>query len=332
MTFSVVSLMLAFAALVSAEVETTNPAYVTYEGACDASGAIQVGPHLMVIDDEAEPSNALRFYDPTNGGKPTFIAELSTSAIQFDPKEPELDLEAVTRIGGTYWAIGSHSRSKTSLPRWSRQNLLSFRVEGETAIAESSLSSIIPALGILLRASDKDMKNIDPEREPKEGGLSIEGLVGTPSGDLLIGLRSPLASNGSAFVVRLTEPHQASKLNRASPYLGRVFRLKLEGTGVRDLTFDESKERYLILSGPVGPGNPFKIWSWNGGDDNPMEVKDISHLVPEGTSAEAIVRANDGKGWWILLDEGTRLLSSGKECKDASSAQRAFRGFRVDDF
>jgi len=325
-----VTLIQTAAILLSAHCVSSAQQMVEFLGNCDASGAVLAGRNLLVIDDEDSPKTMLRLFDPA-GGPPNRTVELPTASLQFDLKEPELDLEAITRIGRVYWAIGSHSRSKAMQPRWSRQNLIAFRLTASEAVMIADMSSLIPALGILLRATDKDLKNIDPEKEPKEGGLSIEGLTAAPGGALMIGLRAPLATGNLAIVAELTNPMEAARSNRASHHLKRAFLLSLEGNGIRDIVYDAAKKRYLILSGPVGPGGPFKVWQWNGGEGKPVIVRDLTQLIPPDTSAETLLPSPSGGDWWVLLDEGTRpATSENTECKDAKPEQKSFRGFRIE--
>jgi hypothetical protein len=299
-------------------------AMVTFEGECDASGAVFVGSELMVVDDE---DSHFRFYNPAQGGEAKRVAEIPTSTLQFDPKEPELDLEAITPAGDSlFWVIGSHSRNDKMQPRWSRQNLFAFHLRNGAVEPAMTLTGLIPALGIHLRASG--IKNIDAELSPKAGGLSIEGMAAMPSGDLLIGLRSPLAGGNAAIVVRLSKPAEAAKSNHAWQFIDQVFLLPLDGAGVRDLVFDAARSRYLILSGPVGPGNPFKIWQWKGTAEKPALVRDLTPQIPKGTSAETLVPTANAGEWWVLLDEGARKTGS-VECKDAPANRKSFHGFLI---
>ncbi|MBL8228914.1 MAG: DUF3616 domain-containing protein [Bryobacterales bacterium] len=307
-------------------------AEVTFRGMCDASAAIWIGKQLLIVNDEDQEKTLLRLYDPSAGGDPISEFTLPITNLLFDPKEPELDLEAITEINGTYWAIGSHSRNKAGIARWSRQNLIAFSWTASGPANVNSITTLLPALGVRARAANKDLKDIDDRKDPKDGGLSIEGLAATPQGDLLIGLRSPLDPGGKALVARLLRPSEVLKSNRALPNLDRVFLLDLDGAGVRDMIYDASNKRYLVLSGPQGPGGPFKIWAWTGEDAAPKMLKDVTSLIPENTGPEVLVPVKDGAGYWLFLDEGARPAADGKDCKDLKdSKKQTFRGIRISD-
>lgn len=307
---------------------TAQKATVEFKGMCDASGAIWVGKRLLVINDEDQDRTLLRLFDVTTGGAPVSSIELSPAALQFDPKEPELDLEAIAAADAQFWAIGSHSRNKSGLSRWSRQNLISFRWGSAGPLNVRSISTLLPALAIRARQADKDTRDLDAPKDPKDGGLSIEGLAAMPSGDLLIGLRSPLDSRGRAYVARLKTPAAAVVGNRVLQNLDKMFLLAIDG-GIRDLIYDPPDKRYLILSGSVGDGGPFGIWSWAGDDSQPTQLLDISALIPANTAPEGLVRAGTGEGFWILLDEGQRLVEPKLECKDAPTDRQSFRAILI---
>lgn len=120
----------ATAVLLSVHSLLSAPKMVDFRGNCDASGAVFVGADLMVVDDEDAPKTLLRLFYLA-GGTPKRSIELPVASLQFDPKHPELDFEAITRFGPVDWTIASHSRSKSTQPRRSRQNLIAFRLTAE---------------------------------------------------------------------------------------------------------------------------------------------------------------------------------------------------------
>src|SRR5689334_16671248 len=83
---------------------------VTFEGACDASGAIPLdATHFLVADDE---DNVLRVYDAERGGPPTKVFDLSSRVAPVDP-DSEVDLEAATRVGDRGYFLSSHARKRS---------------------------------------------------------------------------------------------------------------------------------------------------------------------------------------------------------------------------
>ena len=306
--------------------------FITFKGMCDASGAVWLGKRLLVINDDDQDHTLLRAYDPDSPDKPKAVFEVPHQGLQFDPAKPEIDLEGITWIGDTLWLIGSHSRNKDAKPRRTRHNLIAMPFKNGQPAAARSLSILLPALQIAVTLADKKLKDIDPAVDPKNGGLSIEGLSATAAGDLLIGLRSPLDSQSRAIVALLKNPNQAVTTNRVETPL-QVFQLDLGGTGVRDLYFDPEKKRHYILSGPAGElgpekkRGPFKIWRWDL-ESKPKELHDITSMVPPETAPEALLRPANGKGFLVLLDEGKRQVGA-LNCGDPANKTQSFKGFRV---
>ena len=302
------------------------PDIVTLQGMCDASAVIKVGSQFLVLNDEDKTETVFRFFDFTTGGTPSLVAKLPTEKLQIDPSHPEIDFEGLTQIQDVYFAIGSHSRSSDLpyAPRDSRKNLIAFRWQPETTQpikVIGSLKALIPALqSHLMTTPSLKITEIDPARDPKQedggGGLSIEGLAAMPNGNLLIGLRSPTnpsvgaLTSRQAIAIELVNPLKAITDNQAT--LGNVYLWQLDGAGIRDLAYDPVKHRIVILSGPPGPGKPFKIWTWNGDAAQPTQVlnlskdKSMTEILDEGGAPEGLTV--DGKHLWFVFDEGKRKV------------------------
>jgi hypothetical protein len=303
---------------------------VRFSGMCDASGALWVGDQLLIVNDEDKPTTWLRFFDPAKPGPAVRSLELSTKGLRVDPenKDLEIDLEAITQMGDRYWLIGSHSRNTHAELQETRHNLISLSLTPSGVTDVHAITTLAAAIGAEVQRVEPKFQ-IDPALDPKEGGLSIEGLAATSDGSLLIGLRSPLNSKDEAIVVRLSHPESALASNRPGENIDKAFFLPLDGLGVRDLIFDAKTKSYLILSGPKGEGGPFQIWKWTGDDSTPAKFGKPIPSIPENTAAEGLVRTRDGKAFWIVLDEGANLVGS-KECKKAKPEKRSFRMMRID--
>ena len=306
-----------------------GPATLGFRGVCDASAGWFVSGHLLVLNDEDQQQTLLRMYDPVVGGGALHSIPLDTGPLALDPKAPEIDLEALTRIGDLYFAIGSHSRNKEGKKRTSRRRLFAFRLpesDGTAEIVGRPYKRLIRDLGRHLKRQI-GLSELDPHRDPKDGGLSIEGLAATPDGALLIGLRSPL-HNGRAIVACLTNPHELMLGKRAR--FGPVAQLDLAQGGVRDIAWSDARKRYLLIAGPVGSGGPFGLYQWSGEVRRPADrLLDLTDLVPEGAAPEGLVLPEGPRNVLVLMDEGARLLPDGGECKDAPPADQRFRGIWV---
>ncbi|MFY0528626.1 hypothetical protein ACN28I_37510 [Archangium gephyra] len=71
---------------------------VTFEGACDASGAVVQGPWMFTVADDED--NVIRVYDGKSGGGPVRTSDLSAAlALPAGKKRaPETDIEAATEL------------------------------------------------------------------------------------------------------------------------------------------------------------------------------------------------------------------------------------------
>jgi hypothetical protein len=97
--------------------------FVTFQGACDASGAIPLdGTHFLLADDE---DNVLRVYDAERGGPPTRTYDLSSRVALADPdsevtwRPPRASATAATSCRRTRASARvSSTRTASSSSRW----------------------------------------------------------------------------------------------------------------------------------------------------------------------------------------------------------------------
>src|SRR5687767_10271721 len=85
---------------------------VSFEGMCDASGAVPIDSRTFAVADDEE--NILRIYDAVNGGAPLHTLDLS-SVLPLSKKTKkqrvESDLEGATMFGEHALWIASHGRN-----------------------------------------------------------------------------------------------------------------------------------------------------------------------------------------------------------------------------
>ena len=346
LVLSIVLIVLIVMVEVNGALASPASAPVVLQGMCDASAILKINSQFLVLNDEDQENTFFRLFDFNQGGSPILAPVLPREKLQIDRKNPEIDFEGLAQLGDVYFALASHSRNKHFKPRDSRKNLVAFRwqPDAETPIEVlGSLQTLIPALQAKLQATEGiDISDIDPAKDPKQddgaGGLSIEGISAMPTGNLLIGLRSPTHPNGNseprpAIAVELVNPIQSIKNNQAT--LGNVYLWQLNGAGIRGLDYDATHRQIFILSGPPGAGNVFKIWTWDGqATSRPTPVQDladyeaISQIVAEGVAPEGITI--DNNHLWVVFDEGQRKVA-GAECKSlpAADPEKTFRAVSV---
>ncbi len=292
--------------------------WVTFEGACDASGAVPIDArHFAVADDE---DNVIRVYDAFSGGRPVQRTNLSPRlALQ---RKGESDIEAATSVNGKAFWLSSHARNKKGAVDPNRSLLITTelpaldqRIELRGQVYRRLLDDLqqTPELARyeLARAAE-----LGP-REP--GGLNLEGLTATPEGALLIGFRSPVPG-GKALIVPLLNPEEAS--NAGPLRFGAPLELELSGLGIRSLS--HWRGQYLIAAGPSGDGDgPRRLYRWRGPGTQPVLAveRELGDANPE-----AFFTAEDNGEILVLSDDGARRIG-GKACKKlGKKGRKSFRG------
>lgn len=294
---------------------------VTFQGACDASGAVEIdSKHFAVADDE---DNVIRIYDADRGGPPLHTVDLSPNLQLTEPSGAESDFEGATRLGDTAYFVASHGRTAkgkldpdrlllvaTTLPAIGEQ--VSVRGDPYRRLVDDLIAHpAFAQLGIAEAAL----------RAPKEpGGLNLEGMTATPDGSLLMGFRSPVPA-GRALLFRILNPRGVGADEPAR--LSDPILLDLKGLGVRALsTWGKS---FLIAAGPSATGGQFRLFRFDGKSTvSPVRDVDFTGFGPEGFFTP---EARDEL--LVLSDDGTRMIG-GKQCKKLKSdSLKSFRGLWI---
>jgi hypothetical protein len=292
--------------------------WVTFEGTCDASGAVPIDDrHFAVADDE---DNVLRVYDARRGGKPVGKTNLS-KRIEL-PKKGEADIEAATSLGGRAFWLSSHGRKPSGEEDPNRSVVITTalptvdgEIAGESRVYRNLLRDLLRAPALAPYALDRAAEL--PPRAP--GGLNLEGLTATPEGTLLLGFRNPVP-RGKAIVVPLLNPEVLSRPS-GSLRLGAPIELDLGGLGVRSLSWWRGS--YWIAAGPAGDGGPARLYRWPGPGSAPQLVAE-SALAD--ANPEAFFTAEANEEMLLLSDDGMRLVD-GKPCKRTKGKKnKSFRG------
>jgi hypothetical protein len=277
-------------------------------GICDASAAAFVAPDSWWVADDED--NILRRFD-SSGMVATAELDL-TEFLRPAKAGREVDLEAVARIGETFYWIGSHGSSGSGKPRPSRHRLFA------TQLTETG--DLVP-VGKPFRRLIKTL-----QADPRYASLGLDGTVETEAltswtGEtLLIGFRQPI-SDGLALLVPLKNPHELL-IDGADPTIGDPVRLDLGGRTVRSMARLEEGS-WLLTAGEV-EGRADWIGSWDG---------EVGHAVkPLGEleiNAEAIMVDRLGRRIWLLSDDGRRAIG-GRDCKEIEDPRK--RRFRFRSF
>lgn len=289
---------------------TAHGQVVSFEGTCDASGAVPLDERRFAVADDE--NNVLRIYDAERGGPAIESFDL-TSALSIEAGA-EADIEAATRLDDRAYFLTSHGRTRagaldpnrflffaTEVPSAGRPAMLvgaPYRALADGLVATPGLAAF--GLGGAF----------------ERGELELEGLTATSDAGMWLGFRRPIPE-GRALIVRLANP--AEVVLGGTPRFDAPHVLDLGGLGVRGLS--SWRGQYLIIAGPGGNGGPFALYQWPG-HGAPTRIEDGSL---EGFGPEGFFSPPGGDGVMILSDDGTRLVD-GVPCKRLSEPER--KGFR----
>ena len=297
---------------------------VRFGGMCDASGAVALSStRLIAADDE---DNVLRVYDADRGGAPLSSVDISeTIGVPLNgkrnPRYPEVDLEAATRLGDHAYWLSSHGRNKKGKLKEERLKFFA------TTIADRGEDiKVIGAYDWLLDDLTSDPRYAAfglaaaAELPPKEpGGLNIEGLTASSNGDVLIGFRNPIPE-GMALVAPLTNPEALiDDRDGDGAVFGDPILLALGGQGIRSLSW--WRGRYLIIAGDLGEGGVSHLYTWDGRAEPERVDVDLSAYNPEG-----FFSPEDRDEMLLLSDDGSIVIDD-LPCKELDDHQR--RQFRA---
>jgi hypothetical protein len=297
---------------------------IVFTGACDASGAADLGGgRIAVADDE---DNNLRVYDLSAGGPPIEMIETSSRLADARGKHPEMDLEAAATVGSRIYWIASHSRKKSGKRAGSRLRLFATDLEQQggratLVIAGRPYEALLRDLLGAPALARYDLAGAAARAPSWPGGLNIEGLTDLPAtGHLLLGFRSP-APRGRTLVVPIRNP--AAMVERGEPAdLGPATELDLGGRGVRSLVSWRGAI-WIVAGSPSGRAES-RLYRW-AGPGAPVWVESVRFgaLNPE---ALAEVTVGGRNGLLVLSDDGERLMG-GRPCKHLDrDADKQFRG------
>ncbi len=290
---------------------------VTFEGSCDASGAVPLDERrFLAIDDE---DDRVRVYDAERGGKPQRILSFSPPLPASDGKRPEADLEGIARVGDEIYFLASHARRRSGKLDLHRRLFFATGLPGS--------GDTLPVIGVPYQRLLEDMiaspalarfeLGAAAELAPAEpGGLNCEGLAAASDGSLLLGFRNP-RPEGRALLVRLANPRDVLHGEPARFEDARL--LELGGFGISALA--PFRDAHLLLAGPVGEKASFRLFRLPAAElPSPIADVDLVGLSPEGFYVPP------GRDRVMVLSDDGTTLRGGTTCKKAPPAQKAFRG------
>jgi pSer/pThr/pTyr-binding forkhead associated (FHA) protein len=226
-------------------------------GPFETSGAVYVsGGNGVLMVDDGRPGEVLWMQIDQNGRQVGPVKPIPLGASVEDP-------EGITSDGSYFYIVGSQSSQNDG----DRNALVRFTFDAATQTVPKA--ETLTNLRNFLVTNVPELNN---DKKASEGGLNIEGIAWDfKRGRWLLGLRSPLGTDGSALLVAIklrnpAGPFSVDNLQLAEP---NVIPLKLSGLGIRDIQFDPESNSFLIISGAPEhfEKSDFTLWEWTGGSE-----------------------------------------------------------------
>ena len=214
------------------------------QGVCDGSGGVAIDEkHFVIVNDE---TSELLIYERSRSGLPK--QRLNIRKHLDLKKKEEADLEAMARVGSTFYVIGSHSRDNEGKKQKERRAFMGFSLEPEAGLFrlqvegkpyDDLMSDLLkdPSMAHLSLESAYRQAGDDPK------GLNIEALCAGANNSLWIGFRGPLI-DGKALMVQLSNPQKVCFGTQAR--FGGYALLDLGGQSIRGA--DSLGEDILIIA------------------------------------------------------------------------------------
>ncbi|MHC4327577.1 MAG: DUF3616 domain-containing protein [Planctomycetota bacterium] len=302
---------------------------LVFRGASDASAGVAISSDMVVVADDED--NLLRVYEVGTGGMPVFSYDL-TVFLGIEPEHPEADIEGATMIGSRIYWITSHGRNRDGKMRPNRYrffatvvhiaygNVAMRRVGSPSTTLVHELLKIPSARRLGLDRATRfgeDLKKKEREKlAPKEDGLNIEALCGSPDGETIyIGFRNPgVGTSSRAIVVPLLNADGIVEWGEASVF-GEPLLWDLAGLGIRSMEYSRSHGAYFIIAGSSDEDDEFALYRWSGQPNAPPVL--VQELSSDGAKfkPEAMVPFEDGR-LLMLSDDGSLpiMVSSPGDC------------------
>lgn len=262
---------------------------------------------VQTFSDLYEPSGAASLSDgrvivvEDDGDRPVrlFSLTLNKSELSLSPESLKGEITKVQDFEGVsegkdneIFLITSHSTSKKGERKKTREKLIKLTLKGERISKIQVVGNLLPFIQKKLKDSLK-LEKKDLEK------INIEGLgFNATQETLLIGLRSPVF-NGMALILPLLNPYDLFS-KKQDPIFNDIITLDLEGAGIRAITYDTKRNRFLIAGEAKNKKGKLRsrIWAWDG----LQNTKATRIEVPK------IKEVKNIEGMTIVHREGTSYL------------------------
>jgi hypothetical protein len=242
----------------------------------DVSQVEGIGGLLIAAD--SNPNEILWMKIDKSGKQVGEVVPIALGVLVQDP-------EAIASDGTYFYVAGSQSDPAAG----SGNAIVRFKFDPATqrVLEPQSVSNFREFL-----ISNVPMLKGEGEKDGKQGGLNIEGIAWDPNsknGRLLLGLRNPLVDGHALIIpVSLRDPKGAFSKENLQVDAAQAMKVKLNGSGIRSISYDKVANSFLIISGAPEPQKKtdFKLWDWKGDGSQPStrQVMFNKEDKPEGVT------------------------------------------------
>lgn len=285
-----------------------------YRGMCDASAAFALDrARFAVANDE---DSVLRIY---RRGTPEPTTVDLHALLDVSAGTSETDIEGAALIDGTVFLIASHGRNSKGEHKADRHRLAAMRMNPadlRTTRVGKPYAGLLADLEKAPGLTGYALGTAAGKAAESDGGLNIEGLAAGPDGTLLIGFRNPIPG-GKALIVPLLNPMEVVAEGKTARF-GAPVELPLGGLGIRSIDA-WGAGGYVIVAGPHGNGDSFKLFRWSGQPGAAPAELPLPTALPATFHPEAVFSVPGEPNTLMLLsDDGDIKITVGnktKECK-----------------
>ncbi|PSB04594.1 DUF3616 domain-containing protein [Merismopedia glauca] len=304
-------------------------------GICDASGAVPIDENRFIVaNDEDKKDIFLRVYDSNNSGK--WLEKIRINDyFTNNPEGDEVDLEAGTQIGDIFYWITSHGRNKKTKRKEERHQFFANEITKPEKLILKQVGKSYTQLVLKdmleedSRFEDYKLKEAETLAPKAEGGLNIEGLTATPTGELLIGFRNPIPQ-GKALLIPLKNPRDLLQENddTVKASFGNPIELDLGGLGIRSIEYWKEYQIYLIVAGAYDTSDKFGLYSWSGNDREPPIKIELPNLPSQFKPESVLFYPQKPNHLQLLSDDGSIARVNNTQCKDIKDEDSPEKYFR----
>lgn len=257
---------------------------------------------VLVVEDEEQRAMNILSVEPDGSLSENRVASLQMTR-GFGRKLNDLEGLSADDKGFIY-AITSHSADTSGHRDPNREQLLRFRVSGNVPTEISDVTNLRDALTTSESLKSEFIKALNVPFDFDT--LDIEGLAfDNTTGNLMLGLRTPLAGNRSVIIP--IENLEAMFSQKAAPQFGTPIFLDLGGGGIRSLYFDAVLSQFVIaneITNAAGD-NKAQIWTWSGNiKDKPVKLDAPELNALKNIEAIDSITANGTIKMLFMADEG----------------------------